>query len=551
MAGDIKNLTTKDLIDMLFPVVEVRPVEETTRYVLYARKSSESNEKQVKSLDDQIGECLELARKLNLNVAHIIREEKSAKMPNNRPEFRQMLDDIKRGRYTGILAWHPDRVSRNMKEAGECIDMLDSGIIKDLKFVSFMFENSPSGKMLLGLTFVMAKEYSDKLSTDVKRGNMRRVAEGKTLNVAKYGYFRDKDFWQKPDGNNFELIKKAWQMRREGEPLEVIADFLNSTDFTVCKIKEQKHRVKYHFDKKNLSLMFRDPFYAGVFKHGKNYADLVELQPDFVPMITVDDFVQINLSIIKGGKGYRSLVRVRNKPDANLARGIILCGYCGQAYSSGLTGKRLKDGTFNKIYYYRCENPQCEKYNKSERAKVMVDGAYEVLKSIKVMAEKALYEHYQQEMGKVIAQRTRELETRRRGLQTAKSNQEKHLADIKALLVNADKEGDKELKAVYRGDVEKYQENIKAIEKELSEIEQTKVENKELIFSYEKFLERFNNLASELENKPTIEKLDFVIRKVFLNLTLKDHQLLSYELNSPFKEFEEKGFVSIGRGART
>ncbi len=46
-------------------------------------------------------------------------------------------------------------------------------------------------------------------------------------------------------------------------------------------------------------------------------------------------------------------------------------------------------------------------------------------------------------------------------------------------------------------------------------------------------------------------QLDFVIGKIFTNITLKDGALVSYQLNSPFKEFVEKGFVVFGRGDRT
>ncbi len=80
---------------------------------------------------------------------NIIQESGSAKASGIRPKFRRMLERISKGELDGIITWHPDRLTRNMLEAGEIIDMLDNYILKDLKFVSHSFTNDPAGKMLL------------------------------------------------------------------------------------------------------------------------------------------------------------------------------------------------------------------------------------------------------------------------------------------------------------------------------------------------------------------------------------------------------------------
>ena len=81
-----------------------------------------------------------------------------------------MFMGFKSGKYHGLLAWSPDRLSRNMKEAGEIIEMIDLEQIQDLHFKTYQFENNPNGKMLLGILFAISKQYSDKLSVDVSRG---------------------------------------------------------------------------------------------------------------------------------------------------------------------------------------------------------------------------------------------------------------------------------------------------------------------------------------------------------------------------------------------
>lgn len=127
-----------------------------------------------------------------------------------------------------------------MKEAGEIIDLIDKGIIRDLKFVSFNFDNNTSGKMLLGIAFVLSKQYSDQLSDDVTRGVKKNIEEGKYINSPKHGYYKDKNQYLRPDGRNFQLIKEAFQKRLEGETIKNIAEFLNEEGY----IKAEKMEIQ-------------------------------------------------------------------------------------------------------------------------------------------------------------------------------------------------------------------------------------------------------------------------------------------------------------------
>ncbi|HEX8974353.1 MAG TPA: recombinase family protein, partial [Patescibacteria group bacterium] len=106
------------------------------KYVIYARKSSEESDRQLRSLDDQIKECRQLAMRSGLKVVDVIRESMSAKKPRKRAKFNALLKRIEAKNIDGIIAWAPDRLARNMLEAGMVIDMIDEGKIKDLKFAT-------------------------------------------------------------------------------------------------------------------------------------------------------------------------------------------------------------------------------------------------------------------------------------------------------------------------------------------------------------------------------------------------------------------------------
>src|ERR1700679_2354158 len=109
-----------------------------------------------------------------------------------RPVFANMITRIKKGEAQGIIAWHPDRLSRNPIDAAEVIHLLDIGKIKDLKFCSYYFDNSPEGKMMLQITLSQSKYSSDKLSKDVKRGMDRKANSGWRPGRAPLGYLNSK-----------------------------------------------------------------------------------------------------------------------------------------------------------------------------------------------------------------------------------------------------------------------------------------------------------------------------------------------------------------------
>lgn len=106
---------------------------ESQTFFLYARKSTDVEDKQVLSIDAQLTELRSFAREQGLSIAREFVEKQSAKTPG-RPIFGQMVASIERGEGSGILAWHPDRLARNSVDGGQIIYLLDTGVLASLKF---------------------------------------------------------------------------------------------------------------------------------------------------------------------------------------------------------------------------------------------------------------------------------------------------------------------------------------------------------------------------------------------------------------------------------
>ena len=152
------------------------------KYVIYVRKSTEDREdRQVLSIESQLEEIQR--RFPDLAVAEIIQESKSAYKPYTRPEFQRMVELFQSGKAQGLLAWHPDRLSREPISGGIVMHLLDKGLIKDLCFASYTFQNTPEGKMMLALTLSQSKYFSEKLGVDVKRGMTKKIKDHSTSSV--------------------------------------------------------------------------------------------------------------------------------------------------------------------------------------------------------------------------------------------------------------------------------------------------------------------------------------------------------------------------------
>src|SRR3989344_1806779 len=116
------------------------------KYVIYARKSTEDEDRQILSIQAQLAEL----------------SSYSAKEPG-RMKFAEMLSFIESGKADGIISWHPDRLARNSVDGGRIIHMVDRGLIRSLKFPTFWCEPTPQGLFMLQIAFGQSKYFVDNL----------------------------------------------------------------------------------------------------------------------------------------------------------------------------------------------------------------------------------------------------------------------------------------------------------------------------------------------------------------------------------------------------
>jgi site-specific DNA recombinase len=522
---------------------ELQPLDYTKlRYALYVRKSTDDESKQLRSLEDQIAECEVLARRLGIRlVKPYLQEKKSAKLPNNRPVFTQLLKDIRHGTYDGIVAWHPDRLARNMREGGELIDMLDEKILKDLRFVTHYFTNDANGKMLLGMAFVLSKHYSDDLSQKVTHGVRRSFREGKSSGTPKYGYIRDEQGIYQPDGKNFELICEAWRMRRNAATYTEIADYLNANGYG-RRIKGQGAKRKGQVLKmgwKRLSYMFSDPFYYGVLVQAKKTVDLRAVPGyNFQPAVSEADWNSIQAMT----KTRRQIMAKTRQPFYPL-RKLVLCSFCGHAMyvgaSKGHHGKRY--------LYYRCHTEGCSRQPKSIRAKKIFEWLYEFLGDGLPLTQED-YERYSTRLVSMNERKRQRLAIRLHSKQGALKAVQRDINERSLAIVGYDKTST--IWKVNNDKIGQLDAQREDLEQEVKRITQDSRKLEGNVLSIEQFLNLAKLAGSKLEAAGPVAK-DRICRLLFLNLVVNSETVVDFQMREPFATLIGTHKISSGGAGAT
>ncbi len=305
---------------------------QTKKFFIYARKSTDSEDRQVRSIQDQIAELKELAKKENLEIADILVEKQTAKKPG-RPVFAEMLKRIEAGEAEGILAWHPDRLARNSIDGGQIIYLVDTGVIKELKFPTFWFDPTPQGKFMLSIAFGQSKYYIDNLSENIKRGHRQKLKQGLWPQMAPLGYLNNKETKQiYIDKEKSPLIKKAFELYATGKyTLKEIRKIINELGL--------KGRRGKMLSVSNYQYLLQNPFYYGLIRYNGEY-----FEGKHKPIISKKLFDECQEVMKRKSKPQKT-----DKMKFFLYRGLFRCGECGFTITAD---RKIKPSGKSYTYYY-------------------------------------------------------------------------------------------------------------------------------------------------------------------------------------------------------
>lgn len=313
------------------------------QYCLYARKSTEQEDKQALSIESQVKEMQALAEREGLEIVEIKREAHSSKEVGQRPVYNELMAEIRQGKFNGILTWAPDRLSRNAGDLGSVVDLMDQKLLHEIRTYGQKFTNNPNEKFLLMILGSQAKLENDNKMVNVKRGLRARCEMGLWPSVPPTGYLSNPDRNKKCevviDEQRAGVIKQMFErVAYDGWSGRKLFKWLS--DDLRFKTKHGKPLTL-----SNIYIILKSSFYYGEFEYPKGSGQWYKGKHE--PILTKELYNLVQNKITSD-----HLVHAQDKEFAFTK--MITCGLCGSGVTADEKFKKLKDGTTNRYVYYGC-----------------------------------------------------------------------------------------------------------------------------------------------------------------------------------------------------
>ncbi len=337
------------------------------RYLIYARKSSESEDKQAQSIEDQLHELRTLAQQRNLQVVGELTEARSAKAPGGRPVFAELVARINAGQADALLCWHVNRLFRNPVDFGTVSWMLQTGTLQEIH-TPHQVHRCGDNVLLLSVENGMANQYILDLKKAVVRGLNSKVAKGWFPHRAPEGY-RNVDGIIEKDPERFPLVRQIFDMvLSEGHSIPRVLSIIRDWGYTT---KKHKRTGGTPITRASLYNILGNIFYAGYFvRAGETFQGAHE------PMLTLSEFFRVQKFLKRQGR--------RQRRHAFAFTGLVTCGGCGCAVVGETKQKRLADGSLRLYTYYSCSNAKGGCARKVIREEMIVEQITRVLDALSV-----------------------------------------------------------------------------------------------------------------------------------------------------------------------
>ncbi len=384
------------------------------RYIAYLRKSEERLERQMLSIPAQKRKIEEIFP--DLKIIDFVEETKSAFKPG-RPLFNHdVLKRIENGEADGVVGWHPNRLSRNEIDAAQVSYMLRTGVMKDLKFGTYTFENTPEGIWMLQNMMSQSQYESAKQGRDVGRGMEQKAIQGERPGSVALGYkkvatldehgepiIRPKDqkviTYTDKDPERFDLVQKMWSMLLSGKySVAQIRRIANQEwGFTTRKYSGRVRKGGGGpVSQSGMYRIFNNIFYTGMIMHNG------ELHKGNHPaMISIEDYDYVQNVLGKHGKP-------RSGVNEYAYTSIMRCGVCGCSVAGKIRRKWIVSEHRMKTYvYYHCirksELRPCNQtiYTTLEELEAQIDQElkkYTILPEFRDLAIEILHRNHQIEV---------------------------------------------------------------------------------------------------------------------------------------------------------
>lgn len=547
-------------------------------YAIYVRKSTNPNSwKQEQSIGDQITACIEYANREGLKLAlrsddfsdfetpkditirNTDPDEKNRsvfKEYNNlfivkeqdswwswaRLKWKNLIKWVKQGKIKWILTYSTSRLTRNMVDAGEIINLVNENKVC-LQFTNFRFEDNATGKMMLGFLFVFDNYFSNNQSEVVGRWKREWVNRGKSQWDKKHGY-QIIEWRYRKEEPYFGLMQMAFRKKIDDK----------SDDKTIAKRLNDNGMLTPTWSRINangLHAKWVESFFYGIYQHWKNEVDLTEVDPWFEPMISKEDF----LILMERHMDRSKAKTVKKKNDTNTQLDPIpediIKDYHGYKLTHNIPniGKRIIPW-YNKAKIlnpnltlaeyikpsqikYGVKNKQVSKADRVEVNYEAIDN--ELLKIFsKFKPNPEVYEKYTKHMQSEYKTKNEERQNRLKTLRLALSESENNEANY--IHKNGFLQwGDATEKAVYEKERKRLWERVYGFKQEIELLEsQWRWE----LVAFEMFIKTLSELAVRFKYANYVQK-HLIVKYLVSNITVSKQKRIAIALKPWYELLEE------------
>ena len=317
------------------------------RAVIYARFSSHNQTEQ--SIEGQLRECYAYAKRNGLIILNEYIDRALSGTTDNRPQFKQMIEDSKKGDFDFVLVYQLDRFARNRYDSATYKAKLKKNGVRVLSAKENISDDA-SGVLMESVLEGMAEYYSAELSQKVKRGIKESLIKGNYIGgYILYGF----DVVNKKYVINeveSEIVRKIFRDYANGKKAIEIVNELNN--------KGLKTKYGNKFTLNIIAKMIRNEKYIGICKMDDEiYTNI------FPPIIEESVFKRCNL--IMDNHKHRQRKDSLNE-DVYILSGKLFCGYCKHKMI-GESGKEI-----NKVIKYRYYSCLTKRRRKKEKCELEI-----------------------------------------------------------------------------------------------------------------------------------------------------------------------------------
>jgi len=314
---------------------------------IYTRVSSQKQEDDGTSIDYQIKIGKKVSKKLGMKVEIYNEGGKSSweSNINTRPELVRLLKDIESNKISSVWGWNMDRIGRNSDSWWTILKVLvgwrvNLYIGENVKPYDF---KSPTDRLVVGILSLITTYDNELRRVRMTFGKMESLKRGQTFigGTIPFGYKVNKNKNLVKDGGESKMVKRMFEMYRDGHNTTDIQMMLDSSDF-------KPRRSKSGWSLGSVQKILGNDIYRGlqewIWKETNPDGSEVVIEKIKIktPRIVSDDLFFRTSKLRKRRSGH-------NQYDTDyhsLLKGFLYCSHCGYRMNH-----RMKKTEVNDYYY--------------------------------------------------------------------------------------------------------------------------------------------------------------------------------------------------------